>query len=49
MKDGLQKSDLDIKYVGFRSRPSSWSGTASTWPSATATSPDVVEYTGPNR
>ena len=50
VKEGLQRVELDLKYVGFThpARRSS-SATASTSASATATCPYIAEYAGPNR
>ena len=48
VKEGLQKVDLDLRYVGLHgSRPASSSGTASTWPSATGTCPGSTSTWSP--
>ena len=45
VKEGLQKSDPDLKYVGLHaSRRRSSSATGSTSPSGTATSTYIAEY-----
>ena len=49
MKEGLQKSDLDIKYVGFRLPPTFVVGYGLDVDERYRNLPDVVEYTGPER
>jgi hypoxanthine phosphoribosyltransferase len=47
VKDGLQKSDLDIRYVGFRIPPRFVVGYGLDVNERYRNLPDVVEYTGP--
>ncbi len=47
MKDGLQKSDLDIKYVGFQIPPEFVVGYGLDVDERYRNLSDVVEYTGP--
>jgi len=47
VKDGLQKSDLDIKYVGFQIPPEFVVGYGLDVAERYRNLPDVVEYTGP--
>ena len=49
VKDGLQKSELDIKYVGFRLPPTFVVGYGLDVHERYRNLPDVVEYTGPER
>ena len=46
VKDGLQKSDLDIKYVGFQIPPEFVVGYGLDVGERYRNLPDVVEYTG---
>jgi hypoxanthine phosphoribosyltransferase len=48
VKEGLQKSDLDIRYVGFRIPPRFVVGYGLDVGERYRNLPDVVEYTGPN-
>jgi hypoxanthine phosphoribosyltransferase len=48
VKEGLQKTDLDIKYVGFRIPPTFVVGYGLDVGERYRNLPDVVEYTGPN-
>jgi hypoxanthine phosphoribosyltransferase len=48
VKDGLQKTDLDIRYVGFRIPPRFVVGYGLDVGERYRNLPDVVEYTGPN-
>jgi hypoxanthine phosphoribosyltransferase len=47
VKEGLQKSDLDIRYVGFRIPPRFVVGYGLDVGERYRNLPDVVEYTGP--
>jgi hypoxanthine phosphoribosyltransferase len=47
VKDGLQKSDMDIRYVGFRIPPRFVVGYGLDVNERYRNLPDVVEYTGP--
>jgi hypoxanthine phosphoribosyltransferase len=49
VKDGLQKSELDIKYVGFRLPPTFVVGYGLDVGERYRNLSDVVEYTGPER
>jgi hypoxanthine phosphoribosyltransferase len=49
VKDGLQKSDLDIKYVGFSIPPEFVVGYGLDVAEKYRNLADIVEYTGPNR
>jgi hypoxanthine phosphoribosyltransferase len=48
VKDGLQKTDLDIRYVGFRIPPRFVVGYGLDVGERYRNLPDVVEYTGPD-
>jgi hypoxanthine phosphoribosyltransferase len=48
VKEGLQKSDLDIRYVGFRIPPRFVVGYGLDVGERYRNLPDVVEFTGPN-
>jgi hypoxanthine phosphoribosyltransferase len=48
VKEGLQKTDLDIKYVGFTIPPTFVVGYGLDVGERYRNLPDVVEYTGPN-
>jgi hypoxanthine phosphoribosyltransferase len=48
LKEGLQKAELDIKYVGFRIPPRFVVGYGLDVNERWRNLPDVVEYTGPN-
>jgi hypoxanthine phosphoribosyltransferase len=48
LKEGLQKADLDIKYIGFRIPPRFVVGYGLDVGERYRNLPDVVEYTGPN-
>jgi hypoxanthine phosphoribosyltransferase len=48
VKDGLQKTDLDIRYIGFRIPPRFVVGYGLDVGERYRNLPDVVEYTGPD-